>query len=161
MIPIAGHRYTAAEMKQMRVDNPGLELPGHVLRLQGGMFTFVPWRQASGGGAREEGHVVRGPRVYELGFDEDPFPVDPIRRRTPQQRVESLTRKFLEDCRRAGKVPGLSDEKVTELTANSWKRGQPFTGEHVRQVAASLLADAENRYEASERKKVVRTSPTD
>ena len=36
-----------------------------------------------------------------------------------------------------------------------------MTAEDVRAAAATLLTQAENKFEASERKKVVRTSPTD
>ena len=90
-------------------------------------------------------------------FDKPP----PIQKRTPQQRLESLANSFMEDCMAAGRIPGVDDEKTRELVGESWRQGRPFTAEDVRTAAATLLQQAENRFEASERKKVVRTAPRD
>lgn len=148
----------------MRQAYPGFQMPGYVMRIDADQMTsFVPWHEAAGGGAidpnRPEEDLPMRPIVST--WDEDPFPVDPIRKRTPQERTDSMMENLLAGQRELGQEMGLSEDKVIELTARSWKRGQPVTAEHVRAVAASLLRDAENRFEASERKKIVRTSPTD
>ncbi len=144
----------------MRTTYPHFTMPGYGVRVQDGMFQFIPWQHLSGGGAREHGEVVRGPRHFTVTPNE-PLVAPPIQKRTPQQRLSSLSQKWIEDTRKAGGIPGLSDAKVSELVGRSWKRGDPFTAEDVRAAAATMLSEAENKYEASERKKIVRTAPSD
>jgi hypothetical protein len=144
-------------MKAMRKEYPNWEATGFAWRIENGMAELVPWHQASGGGARDErGRITRAPRAYVLGFDEDPFPVKPIVKRTPQQRIESLINRFGEDMK-AGRV--MKPEQLKDIAADSWKRGEPVTGEALHAVAAYCLGEAEKKYEASESKKIVRTTP--
>ena len=162
--PRPGVKYTAAQFDEMRRAYPDLVIPGHVLRIDAeGTFSIVPWQEAAYGGSydpqRPEEDLPL--KTYALGWDEDPFPVDPIRKRTPQERTNSMMTRLVGDWRKTGGIPGLSEEKVRELVGRSWKRGNPLSAAEVRRAAASLLQDAEAKYEASERKKVVRTSPTD
>ena len=162
--PVPGRKYTAAQFDAMRRAHPDLVMPGYVLRIDAdGSFSFVPWHKAAGGGAidprRPEDNLPL--RTYGLGWDEDPFPLEPIKKRTPQQRTDSMMQRLLEGQRTLGQEMGLSEERVRELTARSWKRGQPVTAEHVRAAAATLLRVAEAKHEVSERKRIVRTSPSD
>lgn len=162
--PRPGVRYTAQQMEQMRQAYPDFRMPGFVLRIDAdGMSSFVPWHQAAGGGALDPNRPEEDlpMRALRATWDEDPFPVDPIRKRTPQQRTESMMDNLVADWKRTGTIPGLSDEKVKELVGRSWKQGRPLTAAQVRAAAAALLQEAENRYEAAERKKVVRTAPSD
>jgi hypothetical protein len=157
--PVPGQKYTATQMHAMRREYPGWEAKGYVWRLEKGLASLVPWHQASGGGARDsQGRITKGPRVYQLEFDENPFPVKPIKKRTPQERIESLISRFGEDMQ-AGRV--LKPEQLEDIAADSWKRGEPVNGEALRTVAAYCLGEAEKKFEATERKKIVRTSPTD
>ena len=151
-------------MAQMRAAYPDFRMPGYVMRLDAdGKTSFVPWSKAAGGGARDPRRPEEDLplRTYQVGWDEDPFPTDPIAKRTPQERTDSMMSRLVEGWKETGTIPGLSEEKVSELVARSWKRGQPLAAEDIRTAAANLLADAEVKYELSERKKVVRTSPSD
>ena len=94
-------------------------------------------------------------------WEEDPWQVEPVRKRTHQQRTDSMMENLLENWKQTGTIPGLSEEKVSELVSRSWKRGQPLTAADIRIAAGNLLQEAEGRFEASERKKVVRTAPSD
>ncbi len=161
--PVANRRYSKAEIARLRELNPGFTMPGHVMRYDAdGMVSFVPWRQAGGGHgwAGDPGAPARG---FVATWDEDPWPKDPIRKRTPQQRVDSLMLKFIDDCKRTGTVPGLSDERIRAIVGEDWKDGQArgITAEDVRAVATHFLSEAANRHEASEYKKVTRTAPSD
>lgn len=84
----------------------------------------------------------------------------PIRKRTPQQRLASMTAKLqggetgqeaaanmlLRMLGGAGAgIDGLTDEQVSEITGASWKGGDPLDGETVRRVAANYLGQAEKK----------------
>ena len=134
------HPYTWAELEKLTQD-PALEdikLKGYVLRGDAdGTFTFVKWDQASFGG---QGAPLAG-RIYEpLSF----APLDPIVKRTPQQRVDSLLLKIQEDCLRYKTVPGLTDAKIGEILGEKWETGKSkMTTDSARRVAAWFLAKAE------------------
>ena len=162
--PRPGVKYTAAQFDEMRRAYPNLVIPGHVLRIDAeGTFSIVPWQKAAYGGSydpqRPEEDLPL--KTYTLGWDEDPFPVDPIRKRSPQERMDSMMTRLVGDWRKTGGIPGLSEEKIRELVGRSWKRGNPLTAAQVRTAVATLLQNAETKYEASERRKVVRTAPSD
>lgn len=133
----------------MRRAYPDFSLTGYHWRVENGRFSLVHWSQVTD---------VSRPRGFALGFDEDPFPLEPIRKRTPQQRVDSLISRFGEDLK-AGRV--MTQDQLQDITANAWKRGQPVSGEAVRTVATALLETAERRQEAKQDKQVVRTAPSD
>ena len=89
-------------------------------------------------------------------------PLDPIVKRTPQERVESLMQRFIEDCLIAGTVPGLDDARISAIVGASWEAGRSqVTGEVIRSIAANLLQEAENRKKVADYKKVVTPSPND
>ena len=154
-------KYTQAQIELMRAAYPDYQMPGYVMRHDAdGTVSFVPSKQATFGGARDPSRPQdwQSPRGFsgEVSWD-----VPPIVKRTPQQRLESLANSFMEDVRKAGRIPGIDDAKTRELVGESWHSGRPFTAEDVRAAAATLLQQAETKFESAERKKVVRTSPTD
>ncbi|HEX5912896.1 MAG TPA: hypothetical protein VFY54_07190, partial [Rubrobacter sp.] len=152
---------TPAQMEAMRKAYPDFVMPGYAMRIDDdGMFSFVPWHQATYGGVmdpdRPQDFRPRRQFQGEVSWD-----VKPIKKRTPQERLESLANSFMADVQKHGRIPGLDDEKTRELVGEAWRAGTPMTAEDVRAAAATLLTQAENKFEESERKKVVRTSPTD
>jgi len=156
--PVPGRRYNAQQMEAMRQAYPDLIIPGHVMRIDAdGMFTIVP--EVQGAGAFGRGRALQTAYRSKETIREI-FPVEPIKRRTPQQRLDSLHASWAPEAT-AGGFPGLSEEQVRELVGRAWKRGEPVSSDDVRALAASMLEQAETKREASERKKVVRTSPTD
>lgn len=151
--PRPGVKYTAQQVEMMRQAWPDFVMPGHVMRIENGLTSFVPDHQAAhahGNGRALNTYYESEQSVAEM------FPVDPIKKRTPQERLDSLTKRIVE----SGLV-GLSEEKVQELVGRSWRRGKPLAAEDIRTAAATLLQGAESSYEASERRKVVRTAPSD
>ena len=151
-------RYTYAEMQRLRELYPGLLMPGFVIRAnEDGTMQFVKAEDASAL------HEWKSPRGYEDTRPMDEvFPKEPIKKRTPQQRVESLVNRWIDDCKRAGGIPGVSEEQVSAVLGEHWKLSPSgITVEDVRKLAVAMLKRAENKYEASEQKKVVRTAPSD
>lgn len=82
-------------------------------------------------------------------------PLEPIRKRTPQERVDSLMLRWIDDCKRAGTVPGLGDMAINQIVSEAWKSGRTeITAEVVREVAAHFLQQAENEHEAKLAKQI-------
>lgn len=150
------HPYTWAELEKLTQD-PTLEefkLKGYVLRGDAdGTFTFVHWSEASFGG---QGGPLAG-RVYNPHGFED---IAPIVKRTPQERVDSLLLKIMDDCKRYQTVPGFTDSKISEILGEPWETGKDeMTAERTRKVAAYFLTKAEA--EAKERARhQVTSAPT-
>lgn len=85
----------------------------------------------------------------------------PIVKRTPQERLASMTVKLMQGERGQdgaakmlldmlqgagdGNMDGLSEEKVKEITGASWKAGDPIDASTVRGVAARYLGEAERK----------------
>ena len=72
--------------------------------------------------------------------------LEPIKKRTPHERVDSLMLKFISDMKTAGTIPGVDDEKVREIVGEAWKTGRTeITADVVRTVAAHFLNQAERQ----------------
>jgi hypothetical protein len=105
-------------------------------------------------------------RAYTVEFDADQMRKDverdhPIRKRTPQERLASMTNKLTQGERGqeaaakmmmdmlqgagSGNMDGLDDDAVKAITGASWKKGDPIDGDTVRRVAARYLGEAERR----------------
>ena len=141
MTPQVGKKYTLAQVQAMAREYPNLVIPGHVLRRDdSGMYSIVPENQAATShgtdNALRTAYRSKEP-ISEL------FPQDPIKKRTPQERLDSMTARMAPDTVGRGGFPGLSDEKVSELVGYFWKRGRPVTAADVRAAAATLLQQAE------------------
>lgn len=156
MTPRVGKKYTLAQIQQMHREHPDLRMPGHVLRKDDdGLWSIVPDAQAampwSGKGKALDTAYRSKESIKEL------FPVDPIRKRTPQERIASMAERLAEDMK-AGR---LTQEHLKDIEVRSWARGEPVSGEAIQAVAAAALQMAENKFEASESKKITRTAPSD
>jgi hypothetical protein len=145
---VPGRKYTYAELAQLR-DDPevaNLAIRGYVWRQDlDGTMQLVHYTQATGGGRTTGGRPERPDRLYAA--TEDPWgDLPPIVKRTPQERKESLIKRWFDDCKAAGTIPGLTDEQVTELLGEDWKTGTTeMTGEVVAKLAAVMLEDAERK----------------
>ena len=145
---VPGRKYTYEELAALR-DDPELaerSLQGYVLRQDlDGTLEFVKWSQATAGGG-SFGESEQPLRDF-TSQDDDPFDeasLLPIRRRTPLERVDSLMLRFIDDCRATGTVPGLDDDKVSQIVGTAWVTGRSeVTAEVVREVARYFLQDAE------------------
>ena len=157
---IPGRRYTFEQLAKLRND-PALA--------QWAAKGYV-WRQELDGTLELVHHTkshmdneVREPRGYtDKRKLKDIFPVEPIRRRTPQERKRSLIDRWWAECRKVGTVPGMSDEQLTALFGREWTTGKSeITYADVEAMAAKMLTGAEARNEEAENKRVVRTAPSD
>jgi hypothetical protein len=102
-----GRRYTTDELAHLRATTSENELKGLVLRYNiDGTAQFVPWHQATGGGIQEGGRDTRPLREYTVN-NPDFGEIEPIRKRTPAQRVDSLMLAWLEEMKKAGGFPTL------------------------------------------------------
>jgi hypothetical protein len=136
---VPNHPYTHAELKALRAD-PELKAWSakgyHWQQNLDGTVQLTHWSKVPG----TAGTPMRG---YVGTFDEDPWKLDPIRKRTRMERVDSLMLRFIEDCKKTGTVPGLSDAKVSEIVGEAWVTGRnEVTAEVVRSVAAHFLNEA-------------------
>lgn len=136
---VPGVRYKSWDLKR-RMDGKTaqqLAFQGYVLRFEplDDTYTVVPYKQAAGIGNKGTKDVYSG-GTFE--------PLDPIVKRTPQERVDSLMLRWLADCKAAGTVPGLDDEKIREIVGAAWVAGRSeVTAEVVRMVAQHFLTKAE------------------
>ncbi len=101
------------------------------------------------------GTVDREAKKYDMtGVFEAP---DPIQKRTPQARVDSLLRKWIEDCKAQGRVPGMSDQQIRDILGPQWTDGRmDITAEEVKTVGAWFINDAEQKRSAANFKRVAR-----
>lgn len=68
----------------------------------------------------------------------------PIRRRTPQERVESMMARIRESMRVHKTVPGLSESQLQAILGPDWHTGvSEVTEDVVRRIAAHYMAQAE------------------
>jgi len=153
---VPGRRYSPQEIARLRQLYPNLTMPGYALRVDvDGYTTVVPWRQASGGGGafgetplpgREYGGVIDMP--------------DPIRKRTPNQRLDSLTEKVGPALMNGmGLKADQWHEFVDASEAQAIKNGRRMpSAEDVKAVAAEFLRRAEAQQKEADSKHV--TTPS-
>lgn len=145
---VPGRKYPLKQLQSLisASDAKELEFRGYVLRFDynSQMFSVEPWQQVQPG----------RPHATTSDFGE----LTPIVKRTPQQRIESLTLKMLEDVKRSGTIPGADDETMRDLVGEYWKRGRTeVTAEMVRAAAAKLLGMAEAKHEEKLDKQITRS----
>jgi hypothetical protein len=157
---VPGKRYTKEQL-QLLVDQAEadeLKMQGYVLQYDvlSGTYGVVHWTHA--GGAEDFGSV-RKPRI---AHDPAAFTKpEPIKKRTPMERVDSLMLRFIDDCKRAGTVPLMGDDRISLIIGEAWRAGRSeITGEVIRKVAADFLQKAENKQRADDFKKVADLKPT-
>lgn len=143
--------------------------PGDVYRgYEAGSDGLHHWRN----GAATQGHAITGDTVeiadgvslYAGGGDlrtsqvvAMPFSdwgVEPIRKRTPQERTLSLATRLAYHFDKFG----LSKSLVDELQKVAWKAGNPLTSEECQALATRLLTEADQRWEDEVGKHVTRAS---
>ena len=160
-------KYTFAELEKLRQQFPDLARTwakkGYVWRMDlDGTMEMVHYTQASGGGGRfdapntlremEPGRVFGG-APQELTSEDLPR----IRKRTPQERMDSLMAKVATDIK-AGRVLTLDDVNKNRPDRPPAER---LDGEVVREVVQTFMEKAEAVNEEAESKKIVRTAPSD
>jgi hypothetical protein len=133
----------ATQSKQVEA----LQLRGYVLQSEpeNGRFRFISINDSLVRGGRER--LQR----FSVAANDAWGDIDPIEKRTPEQRVESMMLKFAGECMALGRVPGLSDEQHRIILGAGWTGKRDITAEEVKAVCAYLLSDAENKREDSER----------
>jgi len=128
-----------------QADADELKMKGYVLQFDvvSQTYSIVHWTDAASGA--NPGEFRKTQRGGQAFFE----PLDPIQKRTPMERVDSLMLKMLDDCKRSGTVPGLEDERVNAiLGAAPGTKRDGITAEEVRRIAAHFLQDAETKHEA-------------
>lgn len=156
-----GVPYTPQRIRELisREAAENLQLQGYVLRYDAMANTYmvVPWMQATGAVGEGDRKAVQQSMEQGGAYFE---PLPEIRRRTPEQRLNSLMLKWIEDCKKAGTVPGISDEKIKEIVGAAFVAGKTeITAEVVRTVAAHFLQEAENKRKVDNYKKVTVEGP--
>lgn len=150
---VPGKAYTAAEIgtlvDQQTADH--FRQAGYILRLDAnsGTFTLVPVTEAYQTATGSD----HAPLTGTGGF----APLPPIIKRTPQQRVDSLTSKWIPDSKASGRIPGLKDETISGLAGQPFETGRTeVTDEVIRDVARSFLQEADDKHEAKLAKQITR-----
>jgi hypothetical protein len=104
----------------------------------------IPWTDATIV-ERDGEKYLRTPKVEAKGLDPAP-----IRKRTDQQRVESLARRFWDTVKDNPKMARLVLQDIqTEL----WQSGRPITFEDLKETAVALLKKAAIEADKQERKR--------
>jgi len=174
-----GRKYRIEDFRSLltRAKADSLKVQGYVLRMDmDGYVEIVHFSQADDfqgamhGAWRMMKQAVKGPRgdrrmLTAPGFDgaKDPGgpPVQagtiaPTRKRTPQQRLDSLMQRWVDDCLRTGTVPGLDDPMISVILDSAFASGKTgITAENVRTVARFFLEDAERKKAEANRKLIV------
>lgn len=148
-----------------------LEFQGYVLQWDAlsGTYSVVHWSKASQP-FRQDGNRAQRRQVRKQVGPEAFGPLDPIVKRTPQQRTDSLMLKWITEMKKAGGMPSLigdvpdnasvkeretiernranekklMDEKIAEIVGAAWTEGRTeITADVVRQVAAHFLGESE------------------
>lgn len=130
-----------------------IALEGYLVRADvlDGMISFVPWHESSA--ARAEAGRPASAAFDVEAMREDVEREHPIVRRTPQQRKDAI-------AKRLAAAPHFSEAVVSEVLTESWKKGEPVTGDQIEAVAAVLMQRAENENRAADAKRVTRKHMT-
>lgn len=148
-----GKKYSGGELKRLLTPEvaKGLQARGMVLEFDVMSQTYQLTHFTKAKTSEISGKPVMGQGAFE--------PLDPIRKRTPQERVDSLMLRLIEDCKAAGTVPGLDDMRISHILGEAWKTGRSeVTAEVIRQVAQDFLADAEAKKNHADYKRTVTPS---
>lgn len=90
---------------------------------------------------------------------ENAFIVEPIKKRRPQQRVDSLMLGLIDESKKTGLAPLLTDPRVAEVVSQAARDGRTgVTAEEVRRIAQLFLDRAEK--ERNERESHMVTRPS-
>jgi hypothetical protein len=175
-----GRKYPFEELRriitQAKADQ--LKLQGYVLRMDAdGYVEIIHVSQADDFQSNMRNEWRKGKKILGRrgkkqmltapGFDgsKDPGgpPVDAggvaaaVRKRTPQERLDSLMTRWVEDCKRTGTVPGLDDPMISTILDMAWRNGmRQITAEDVRTVARYFLERAEKEKGLRDFKKVTK-----
>lgn len=104
---------------------------GHVLSRR------VPWQDAEGQPGPGGATVVRGTRVP---IPDGAFSAPPIQKRTPQARLDDVTKTLVDFYNQHGFVP---ESILREIQGIYWMNGQNMSIDELRQVAGHYLRMAE------------------
>lgn len=108
---------------------------GYVARVDDrGSVGWAHWTDADGVG--DPGELRLRKRAYQAPVVE----ANPIPRRDPLARVESLTRRLVDEVMAN---PGMYDHILTEIQGEYWKAGAPVSVDQLRDAARILLERAE------------------
>lgn len=99
-----------------------------------------------------------GPRLKKV---EVPLPnrwgVDPVKRRTPQERLNSVAMRIVAQLQTSGGV--LPESVFQEVQEFAWAEGHPISMEQVKALARAYLERGEKLNEEAQQGKVTRQSP--
>ena len=136
-----------------------IALEGYVVRTDvvDQTVSFVRWDESTFG-RQETGVVAQSDMSADLEAMRQQLEQDhPMRRRTPQERVASMVLRLLDEAKKHGTIPGLSDEEIREITGMYWQTGQTqVTEEMVRRVVSHYLHQAQKSNREADSHRVTR-----
>ena len=158
-----GKQYTREQIQKAVTlgEAERLQLTGYVLRhdVVSGMYSIVHWTHAGGGadfGQLREARRAAAPDAFTLDD------IAPIRRRTPDERVDSMMQRMVEHHRQTGTVPGLGDPEIlTVLGMTKGTKREGVTAEDIQRIVTHMLQKAENKKNRDDFKKIVVPSQND
>lgn len=158
-----GRQYTREQIQKAVTlgEAQRLQLEGMVLRhdVLSDKYSIVHWTQAGGGADFGQ---LRKPRQ---AMDNNAFNLDdiePIVKRTPDQRVDSMMQRLVEHHKQTGTVPGIGDPEIMAvlgMTRGTKREG--VTAEDIQRIVAHMLQKAENKKNRDDFNKIVVPSPND
>jgi hypothetical protein len=160
MSMIPGRKYTKAQMRSMMSEEyaRALQYKGYVLQVDDrGLYSLVHHSKAFGGQVlerRKQGDLEGTLERSDVGGTAQFEAPAPIRKRTPQERLDSFVQKLWPEVKSVGHIPGLKEDDILTVVLNAKGRAEQLdlenkrmTAEDVRQVAASLLTQSEKEHE--------------
>lgn len=159
-----GKQYTREQIQKAVTlgEAERLKLTGYVLRhdVLSDKYSIVHWTHAGSGA--EFGQLRQQPR---RAVDPNAFNLDdiaPIRRRTPDERVDSMMQRLVEHHRATGTVPGLGDPEIMAvLGMTKGTKREGVTAEDIQRIVAHMLQKAENIKNRDDFSKIVVPSAND
>jgi hypothetical protein len=164
---VPGKTYTKTQLQEQMdaASAEQLKMTGYVLQydILNETYTVVHWTKAAGAMASPTKNKVE--RLASKRMAHDPFAFTeappPIVRRTPMERVDSMMLRLIDDCKRTGTVPLVSDDRIKAILGERWRAGKTdLTAEDIRTVASHLLARAEQQRKVDDFNKVADLNPS-
>jgi hypothetical protein len=110
---------------------------------ENGMLQFVPYEESLAfrtDTGRSQTYVSED---FTEAMRQEVERENPILRSTPQEKVARFALRIMAEVKRTGRVTGMSNEEMRSIVGESWKEGQPLTGEDIQKLSQWFMGRAE------------------
>lgn len=109
-----------------------------------GLLRFVPfWESLAFRTEQNMGTRTYASEDFTEVMRQDVEAEHPILRTTPQEKVARMALRIMAEVKRTGRVTGLNDNEMATIMGESWRVGEPVTGEAIQKLSEWLMGRAE------------------